>query len=444
MVKSVRLLQPAARLGPYPSRRRTNGPIPSRRPVLIALCLILIAAGLSFGWYLRIRERSQYLVHPAPVNTVIAKGTPMAPRTVDITANTAAITWTTEAALSSQVEYGSTSDYGLLSVFNASPATVHKVVLTGLTPGATYHYAVLSADEQGQVVRSDDMTFATSLAAGTPVLSLPKAIDITATTATVVWTSDKPSASQVEYGTTPAYGILSVFNSSMVSSHSVILTGLTPGSTYDAIAMSTDANGEVGRSANFSFTVSGNSGAPVISLVGVGRITTNSATVSWTTDQPSATQIAYGISTNYGSLSAFNPSLVTTHSMILTSLTPGTTYNLSALSSNPAGQVGSSANLAFTTVAGPPVIRQVKAIDLTESSATIVWTTDQPASTRVAYGTSASYGSMSATKSSLVTAHSVTLRGLKPGTRYNAAAVSANAAGMQNSSPTLVFSTPRN
>jgi hypothetical protein len=442
MVKSVRLLEGPVRLDRYPSRKRAGRPVPPRKAFLFALGLLMIAGAVAAGWFWKHRELTHPGAGPVQVNTTMTINSPMASKATSITATSAAITWATKRPLTSQVEYGPTSDYGLLSVFNSSLVTAHSVILNGLTSGVTYHYAVLSADREGQVIRSEDLTFATSQVTGIPVLSHPVVTDIKATSATVTWTTDKPSASQVEYGTTGAHSFLSAFNPTMVTSHSVILTGLTSGATYDATAMSTDSNGQVGKSANVAFTVSGHFETPVISLVNTGGITTNSATVSWTTDQPSATQVAYGLGTTYGSLSAFNPSLVTTHSMILTSLTPGTTYNFSALSSNSSGQVGASANFAFSTVAAPPVIKRVKAADVTGTSATITWTTDQPATTRVAYGTSVAYGSNSEASSSLVTAHSVTLHGLKPGTRYHSAAISANAAGMQNSSPTMIFSTP--
>src|SRR5207245_1632924 len=47
------------------------------------------------------------------------------------------------------------------------------------------------------------------------------------TTASVTWTTDVPTDSQVQYGTTTAYGKASALNSTLVTSHSVKLSGLT-------------------------------------------------------------------------------------------------------------------------------------------------------------------------------------------------------------------------
>jgi hypothetical protein len=418
------------------------GPLAAvRKLVYYAVVVTIAICGIAGAW--RLSHLSAFHSSRAVVKASEISSRSIAPvaRAADITATSAEILWNTERPLSSQVEYGVSSDYGSLSAFTASAVTAHAVTLTGLEPGTTYHYAGLSTDDNGQVIRSEDLTFATPNSAGTQVAGPARATEIKATSVTITWTTDKPSASQVEYGTTAAHGLLSVFNPSIVTAHSVILTGLTPGTGYDAVAMSTDSAGQVGRSANFTFSTTGTAGAPTISFVSVGDITTNSATVSWTTDKPAMSQVSYGLKATYGSLSAFNASPVTTHSIILTALTPGTKYNLAALSANSMGQVGTSANATFTTVAAPPLIRDVRTSAITENSATITWTTDQPSTSRVEFGNGNGAVSHSAPDAALVLSHSVTLRGLKRGATYRSAVISTNAAGMQNSSPQLTFTT---
>ena len=54
-----------------------------------------------------------------------------------------------------------------------------------------------------------------------------------------------------------------------------------------------------------------------------------------------------------------------------------------------------------------PVISNVSVTEITDSSATVTWTTNEPATSRVEYGTTASYGSKSAFDGTLVTSHSV-------------------------------------
>jgi hypothetical protein len=70
--------------------------------------------------------------------------------------------WTTDEPSTSQVEYGTTSQYGSSSTVNSSLVTSHSVVLSGLQPSTTYHYAVTSQDAQGNVNTSGDNVFTTS------------------------------------------------------------------------------------------------------------------------------------------------------------------------------------------------------------------------------------------------------------------------------------------
>lgn len=370
-----------------------------------------------------------------------------------ITATSVTITWTTSLPLASQVEYGTSATKGSLSAFNSVPSTFHTVVLTGLTAGTAYNYATLSTDSSGQISKSPDAVFTTTGEAGAAVISRVTTVGITTTSATITWITDQPSSSQVEYGKTPAYGALSAFISSHVTSHSLNLTGLTPGTGYNYAALSTNSTGGVGRSGNLTFTTASVAGSPAVSGVAVSHVTSNSATINWITDQPSSSQVEYGATTAYGSLSAFSSSLVTSHSINLTGLTPGMSYSYAALSTNSTGRVGASGNLIFTAGAGPPVVTQVRENRITSTSVTITWTTDQPSSSQLEYGATTTlsallhrhrhpYGSKSVRDSSLVTFHSATATGLTPDTTYNYTVLSANSAGMENSSPNRKFSTP--
>ncbi|HWE53379.1 MAG TPA: fibronectin type III domain-containing protein [Bryobacteraceae bacterium] len=374
------------------------------------------------------------------------------PAATAVTANSATITWTTDQPLTSQVEFGTTPTHGSLSAFSAVPMTAHSVTLTGLKPGTTYNYATLSTNSAGQTAISPNATFTTAAVAGAPVVGAAQATDITTTSARITWTTDELSASQVEYGATPSYGLLSAFNATPTKSHSVLLTGLIPGTTYYFASLSASSSGQVGASANSTFMTAKPGGGPAITGVATGSVTTTSAKITWNTDQPAASQIQYGTTPAYGLLSTFNPSLATSHAVTLTGLTPGLTYNYTVLSTNATGQVGKSANFTFTAGSGPPVISKITATRITDTGATITWTTDQPSSSQVRYGQTSflwsimhrhrkPYTSESAVNSTLVKSHSVALTGLTPGTSYNLAVVSANSGGMQNISSNIKFST---
>ena len=62
---------------------------------------------------------------------------------------TATVTWTTDEASDSRVDYGTSAASLTLNKTDAARVTAHSVQLTGLTPGTTYHYRVRSADAAG-------------------------------------------------------------------------------------------------------------------------------------------------------------------------------------------------------------------------------------------------------------------------------------------------------
>ncbi len=181
--------------------------------------------------------------------------------------------------------------------------------------------------------------------------------------------------------------------------------------------------------------------APVISAVTASAITSTSATITWTTDQASTSQVNYGTSTSYGSASALNSALVTSHSVTLTGLTAGTAYDFDVVSATSGGLSSASSNATFSTSAKAPAISAISATGITASSVTITWTTDQASTSLVNYGTTASYGSTSAYSSTLVTSHSVTITGLAAGTTYNFDVLSANSAGVLATSANTTFAT---
>ncbi|MDP9136353.1 MAG: fibronectin type III domain-containing protein, partial [Actinomycetota bacterium] len=80
---------------------------------------------------------------------------------------TATVTWTTDEASDSRVDYGTSPTALTQNQSDAAAVSAHSVRLTGLTPGTTYHYRVRSADGSGNAATapSTPATFATPVTA---------------------------------------------------------------------------------------------------------------------------------------------------------------------------------------------------------------------------------------------------------------------------------------
>ena len=89
-----------------------------------------------------------------------------------------------------------------------------------------------------------------------------------------------------------------------------------------------------------------------ISQVAAGNASNNSAVVTWTTNLPSSSQVEYGTSTAYGSMTTMDSSPVTNHEVMLNGLSAGTAYHYRVHSDDGSGQVV-SADASFSTLAAP-------------------------------------------------------------------------------------------
>lgn len=107
------------------------------------------------------------------------------------------------------------------------------------------------------------------------------------------------------------------------------------------------------------------------------------------------------------------------------------------------GISGSSTWVFTTEDITPPIISGLVTVDVTNTSATVTWETNEPASTQLRSGLTSNYGTTSseADTAPRVTSHSVSLSGLLACTTYHYAAVSKDAFGNSSTSMDIPFTT---
>ena len=179
-------------------------------------------------------------------------------------------------------------------------------------------------------------------------------VDVAASvdTATVTWTTDEPATSAVASGETTSYENGTVGDPTLVTSHSITLTGLTCETLYHYQITSSDAATNTTTSSDATFTTglcpASDSTPPVISNVDVAA-SVDTATVTWTTDEPATSAVASGETTSYENGTVGDPTLVTSHSITLTGLTCETLYHYQITSSDAATNTTTSSDATFTT-----------------------------------------------------------------------------------------------
>jgi len=196
-----------------------------------------------------------------------------------------------------------------------------------------------------------------------PVISDVQAENITETAADITWTTDEAADSLVYYSTTsPVVATSStpnVSDASLVTGHSVALTGLSASTTYYYMVVSADEAGNSATSSELWFTTSATTPpdqtAPVISDVSVSSVTSTEAQITWTTDEASDSTVYYATTTPVDtatSYSSTNINLVLNHSISLVDLSASTTYYYLVASSDASGNTATSSESSFTTTAG--------------------------------------------------------------------------------------------
>ena len=218
--------------------------------IVIIVVIVIILAGIGF------LLARQYGILPSTLTFFKPPEQQQAPPVVtagpevsnvaisEITADGAAIAWTTVEPAWGRVLYGKTESYG-----DSAPAvlqgTAQKVTLNGLEPATTYHFAVLATDGKGnELYRSNDHMFDTVARQNTtpPAVTIFKVIP-TDGSAIVSWTTDRPSSSQVLYGANTSCPNSTTADTMLVTDHSVRIIGLEANTGYYYRIKSVDADG---------------------------------------------------------------------------------------------------------------------------------------------------------------------------------------------------------
>ena len=195
----------------------------------------------------------------------------------NVTAQGATITWNTNVAADTRVEYGLTTAYGSL-ITGAANTTAHTVTLSGLSAGTQYQYRVRSTDASSNEAISTNRTFTTSA---------PVVVDTIPPSTISTLTASSPTQSSVSLtwnapgndgavGTAASYEVRympgtmtsGTFTSGTLASglptpatagsiQSYTLVGLTPSTAYSVAIRARDAAGNIGSISNIAmFTTS--------------------------------------------------------------------------------------------------------------------------------------------------------------------------------------------
>ncbi|MBN2000543.1 fibronectin type III domain-containing protein, partial [candidate division KSB1 bacterium] len=288
--------------------------------------------------------------------------TPFVDRIMEFSAR---IFWTTALPTIGEVSYGQTAAFGKF-LYSSEPATVHSVLINDLEPGMDWSYRVKITNPVNSLsTLSDNLSFHTP--AGTPVsVSLPD----------VVQPAGSAFSMAVETGN---------------------LTGLNVYSAY--LVLRYDQRYLSVTDVSSSSTISSGWGTPVFTIT-PGRVVITMGGVTPLKNSGKLVELAFRLAENAPQDEKFP---VWFESCF---------YNEGEPETSP-----SSGLVTVQDIFSPSITQGPQVFALTPNSATLLWATDEPATSQVEYGTSPGFGDV---KSSfqLNTGHLLVLSNLQPNTLY--------------------------
>lgn len=388
---------------------------------------------------------------------------------LSVTSSHATVRWTTDKPATSSITYGLTTAYEHGSVSNSALVTNHTVILTGLLPGAVYHFKVSSADGNNNTASTGDSTFTTAAISNVvsddfnayglnPALwtfvnpANDASIAMTSTTTPNAAASiTVPGGTEHQPWTTGmrAPHILQLMNNADFEFEVKYLTAVQQRFQEQGIVIMQDA-------ANFlRFEIYSDGSSTRLLAASLGGTTSNLR----------ANNVIAGnnVAPIYMRVKRDGDQWTQSYSLNGQSWTTGVTFSYPLNSTGvalyagnagtPAPVFTSSVDYFFNMAAPidpedggipvdtiPPVITNVH-VDMTTSSASITWLTDEPATSIVAYGLTDGYELGAEQIPGRVQQHSVTLSNLQAATQYHFRVTSADSLGNIANTQDAVFTT---
>ena len=319
-----------------------------------------------------------------------------------------------------------------------------------VTTSAKYYWRVCSYDTSAASIAAPSCASAVTLTpkgtfTSAPELSSgPAASSLTTKKATITWSTSRTSDSKVSYGTTAgSYGSVDASNTDQVTSHSIPLTNLDPGTTYYYLAKWTDEDGNTGTSPEKTFSTDP---APTVTDPKTKAVGISNVTIEFNVTGATKAKIYYGKSTSFGGIKELATSTSsTTYSTSLEDLEDGTKYYYKINTFDSEGAEYEGSTLSFETLPRPKIsgVRVQQVSNTAQPTVLISWFTNTEVSSIVTYYPESDAG-QARDEINVTLAkgeHKMILRNLLPQTNYAAVVKGRDKAGNEAVSDIQRFTT---
>ena len=261
----------------------------------------------------------------------------------------ATITFTIKDGTKADIQFGKSDAFGGIKSINTSSSdSTYNVGLDGLDDGTKYYYRITMYDSEGGSYQSSIFSFITPPRPRISNLRFQPIDGEPTSTQKVTWDTNIAANSQVNYGKTNTSGT-AVQAQELKTSHELTIRNLEDDSDYFLIAQSRDASGNLAVSDRQIFRTALDTRAPKIFDIviepatrGSGSEARGQVVVSWKTDEPSTSQVAYAegsAAKEFNNKTAEDAQLTTEHLVIVSDLPPSKVYSIMPVSKDRSGNI---------------------------------------------------------------------------------------------------------
>lgn len=310
-----------------------------------------LAAGTTYYYIVKwtdvdgntgVSQEYTFTTAPAPVIKEI--------ETTKVGLSDAAISFTSVNAVKVNIYYGPSDGFGGLKSLNtSSDESSYGVSLEGLSDGTKYYYQLSAIDAEGTEYKGNVFSFTTPQRPQISNLRFEPVEGEPTSTQSVTWSTNVPSTSTITYGKVGSGGV-DIQNSEMVTDHKILISGLEDDSEYYLIAQSRDGGGNLAVSDRQLFRTALDTRPPTVfdikiesSIRGNGSDARGQVIVSWKTDEPSTSQVAYGEGSAveiFNSRTSEEMQLTTEHVAVISNLPTSKVYSIQPISYDKARNIG--------------------------------------------------------------------------------------------------------
>lgn len=255
----------------------------------------------------------------------------------------AQVRFTSVSAAKVVVQYGKTDSFGgVKEIATSLSKSTYTIELTGLDDGTKYLYRLNTFDAEGnEYAGSTVLSFTTPARPRISNLRFQPVQDEPTSTQKVTWTTNVPSSSFIRFSS-EGIPTKELSQSKLVTEHEIIIRDLLDNTKYSLVAESRDEGGNLAVSDIQTLRTALDTRPPKISDVivettirGTGAEARGQIVVSWKTDEPATSQVAYGEGsqlTVFNNRTAEDSSLATEHIVIVSDLPTSRVYSVQPVS----------------------------------------------------------------------------------------------------------------